>query len=102
MNKSAIKTYAVWARTELIKLVTQRAYEYEVTADNTPAYNTDSVHGRPLENEEKKQLNELIDEVNKHGFEHVIEEVAYTWFNQWHQLKDLNIQKVDAFFSFVE
>ena len=21
---------------------------------------------------------------------------------QWHQLKDLNIQKVDAFFSFVE
>ena len=34
MNKSAIKTYAVWARTELIKLVTQRAYEYEVTADN--------------------------------------------------------------------
>lgn len=43
MNKSAIKTYAVWARTELIKHVTQRAYEYEVTADNTPAYNTDSV-----------------------------------------------------------
>ena len=87
MNKSAIKTYAVWARTELIKLVTQRAYEYEVTSENTPAYNTDSVHGRLLENEEKKQLNELIDEVNKHGFEHVIEEVAYTWFNRFIALR---------------
>lgn len=91
MNKSAIKTYAVWARTELIKLVTQRAYEYEVTADNTPAYNTDSVHGRPLENEEKKQLNELIDEVNKHGFEHVIEEVAYTWFNRFIALRYMEV-----------
>lgn len=91
MNKSAIKTYAVWARTELIKLVTQRAYEYEVTEDNTPAYNTDSVHGRPLENEEKKQLNELIDEVNKHGFEHVIEEVAYTWFNRFIALRYMEV-----------
>lgn len=91
MNKSAIKTYAVWARTELIKLVTQRAYEYEVTADNTPAYNTDSVHGRPLENEEKKQLNELIGEVNKHGFEHVIEEVAYTWFNRFIALRYMEV-----------
>lgn len=91
MNKSAIKTYAVWARTELIKLVTQRAYEFEVTEDNTPAYNTDSVHGRPLENEEKKQLNELIDEVNKHGFEHVIEEVAYTWFNRFIALRYMEV-----------
>lgn len=102
MNKSAIKTYAVWARTELIKLVTQRAYEYEVTKDNTPAYNTDSVHGRPLENEEKKQLNELIDEVNKHGFEHVIEEVAYTWFNRFIALRYMEVnnylpQKVRVF-----
>lgn len=102
MNKSAIKTYAVWARTELIKLVTQRAYEYEVTSDNTPAYNTDSVHGRPLENEEKKQLNELIDEVNKHGFEHVIEEVAYTWFNRFIALRYMEVnnylpQKVRVF-----
>ena len=102
MNKSAIKTYAVWARTELIKLVTQKAYEYEVTADNTPAYNTDSVHGRPLENEEKKQLNELIDEVNKHGFEHVIEEVAYTWFNRFIALRYMEVnnylpQKVRVF-----
>lgn len=102
MNKSAIKTYAIWARTELIKLVTQRAYEYEVTEDNTPAYNTDSVHGRPLENEEKKQLNELIDEVNKHGFEHVIEEVAYTWFNRFIALRYMEVnnylpQKVRVF-----
>lgn len=87
MNKTAIKNYAVWARNELIRLVTQRAYEYEVTEENTPAYNTDSVHGRLLDNEEKKQLKELITEVKKHGFDHVIEEVAYTWFNRFIALR---------------
>ena len=34
MNKTAIKNYAVWARNELIKQVTQKAYEYEVTKDS--------------------------------------------------------------------
>lgn len=30
MNKNAIKSYAVWARTELMKQVSQKAYEYEI------------------------------------------------------------------------
>ena len=30
MNKTAIKNYAVWARKELIKQVTQKAYEYDL------------------------------------------------------------------------
>lgn len=91
MNKTAIKNYAVWARTELMKLVTQKAYEYEVTEDSTPSYNTDSVHGRLLESEEKKQLNELINEVKKNGFEHVVEEVAYTWFNRFIALRYMEV-----------
>lgn len=91
MNKSAIKNYAVWARTELIKLVTQKAYEYEVTKESTPSYNVDSVHGRLLDPEEKKQLNELIHEVKKNGFDHVIEEVAYTWFNRFIALRYMEV-----------
>ena len=91
MNKTAIKNYAVWARNELKELVTQRAYEYEVTADSAPSYNTVSVHGRLLSEEEKKQLNELINEVKKNGFEHVVEEVAYTWFNRFIALRYMEV-----------
>ena len=82
MNKTAIKNYAVWARNELIKLVTQKAYEYEITGENLPSCNANSVHGRLLDSEEKRQLTELISEVKKNGFDHVVEEVAYTWFNR--------------------
>ena len=69
MNKNAIKNYAVWARTELMKQVAQKAYEYNVTESSLPDYNTDNVNGRLLTSDEKKQLNELIREVKKNGYE---------------------------------
>lgn len=33
MNKSAIQRFAIWARTELISQVSQRAYQYDITKD---------------------------------------------------------------------
>ena len=102
MNKNAIKNYAVWARTELIGRVSQKAYEYEVTESSTPEYNTESVNGRLLTDNEKKQLNELISQVKKHGFDHVMEEVAYTWFNRFIALRFMEVnnylpQKINVF-----
>ena len=94
MNKNAIKNYAVWARTELMKQVAQKAYEYNVTESSLPDYNTDKVNGRLLSNDEKKQLNELIKEVKKNGYEHVIEEVAYTWFNRFIALRYMEVNNV--------
>lgn len=91
MNKNAIKNYAVWARTELKKQVAQKAYEYDVTESSLPGYNTDNVNGRLLTGDEKKQLNELITEVKKNGYEHVIEEVAYTWFNRFIALRYMEV-----------
>lgn len=91
MNKNAIKNYAVWARTELMKQVAQKAYEYDVTESSLPGYNTDNVNGRLLTGDEKKQLNELIREVKKNGYEHVIEEVAYTWFNRFIALRYMEV-----------
>lgn len=87
MNKNAIKSYAVWARNELMKQVAQKSYEYGVTESSLPDYNTDNVNGRLLSSDEKKQLNELINEVKKNGYKHVIEEVAYTWFNRFIALR---------------
>lgn len=102
MNKTAIKNYAVWARNELIKQVTQKAYEYEVTKDSVPSLNTVSVNGRLLSNDEKNQLNDLIVQVNKYGFIHVVEEIAYTWFNRFVALRYMEVnnyipQKVRIF-----
>lgn len=102
MNKSAIKNYAVWARNELIARVSQKAYEYGVTEKETPEYDSELVNGQLLSNTEKKQLNELISQVNKHGFNHVMEEVAYTWFNRFIALRFMEVnnylpQKVNVF-----
>lgn len=102
MNKSAIKNYAVWARNELIARVSQKAYEYGVTEKETPKYDSELVNGKLLSNIEKKQLNELISQVNKHGFNHVMEEVAYTWFNRFIALRFMEVnnylpQKINIF-----
>ena len=102
MNKTAIKNYAVWARNELIKQVTQKAYEYEVTNDSVPSLNAVSVNGKLLSNDEKNQLNDLIVQVDKYGFIHVVEEIAYTWFNRFIALRYMEVnnylpQKVRIF-----
>lgn len=91
MNKNAIKSVAVWARTELMKQVSQKAYEYGVTENSLPELNTDTINDRLLSSDEKSQLNELVREVRKNGFEHVIEEVAYTWFNRFIALRYMEV-----------
>lgn len=91
MNKNAIKSYAVWARTELMKQVSQKAYEYGVTENSLPELNIDTINDRLLSSDEKSQLNELVREVRKNGFEHVIEEVAYTWFNRFIALRYMEV-----------
>ena len=53
MDKNAIKKYAVWARTELIERVRQRALKYEVAADADA--NADSASGKVLTDIEKTQ-----------------------------------------------
>lgn len=91
MNKSAIKNYAVWARKELMKQVAQKAFEYGVTETSVPDQNVDSIHGRLLSNQEKSELRQLISQIKKYGYDHVIEEVAYTWFNRFIALRFMEV-----------
>lgn len=81
MNKNTIKKYAVWARNELIERVSQKADQYEISADADP--NADAAHGVLLTPLEKKQRVSLITKVKDKGMDQVIEEVAYTWFNRF-------------------
>lgn len=102
MNKNAIKSYAIWARKELIDRVKRKAYEYEVTENSKPKFGADSVNGRLLTNIEKVQLESLINELDKHSFNHVVEEVAYTWFNRFIALRFMEVngflpQKINVF-----
>lgn len=91
MDKNAIKKYAVWARRELIERVSQKALQYGITADGKADPNADSVNGRLLTDAEKKQRRALIRKVNEHGYEQVIEEVAYTWFNRFAALRFMEV-----------
>ena len=91
MDKNAIKKYAVWARKELIARVTQKAEQYEITEKKTAPADADSIGGRVLTAAEKKQRQALIAKIKQNGFEQVMEEVAYTWFNRFTALRFMEV-----------
>lgn len=89
MDKNAIKKYAVWARNELIERVSQKADQYEISADADP--DADSARGVVLTPDQKKQRAALIQKVKEKGQDQVIEEVAYTWFNRFSALRFMEV-----------
>ena len=91
MDKNAIKKFAVWARTELIARVSLKGVEYGIAEDNIEAPNADSVGGKVLTADEKKQRQALIAEINDKGYKQVMEEVAYTWFNRFSALRFMEV-----------
>ena len=91
MNKTAIKNYAVEAHRQLVDQIVIKAFQFNVTEASLPEMNSDSVNGKLLSNTEKSQLNALIKAINRHGFKHVMEEVAYTWFNRFVALRYMEV-----------
>ncbi|RHT37456.1 BREX-1 system adenine-specific DNA-methyltransferase PglX [Firmicutes bacterium AM31-12AC] len=91
MDKNAIKKFAIWARTELIARVSLKGVEYGITEDNIEDANADSVGGKVLTADEKKQRQALIAEINDKGYKQVMEEVAYTWFNRFSALRFMEV-----------
>ena len=91
MNKTAIKNYAVWARRKLIESVKQRAFEYDVTEGGANDPGQDAVAGRPLGASEKTQRAQLIAEIKARGYDPVMEEAAYTWFNRFIALRFMEV-----------
>ena len=91
MDKNAIKKFAVWARTELIARVSLKGVEYAITENNIEDADADSVGGKVLTADEKKQRQALIAEINDKGYKQVMEEVAYTWFNRFSALRFMEV-----------
>lgn len=91
MDKNAIKKYAVWARRELISRVSQKALQYGISEKEIVSASVASVNGVVLSAEEIKQRKALIDQINAKGYEQVMEEVAYTWFNRFIALRFMEV-----------
>lgn len=91
MNKNAIKKFATEARRELISRVSQRALKYGISDKEVGNPNDDSVNGHLLSSTKKKQRAALIAHIKGKGYEQVMEEVAYTWFNRFSALRFMEV-----------
>lgn len=91
MNKNAIKKFATEARRELISRVGQKALRYGISDKEIGNPNDDSVGGHLLSSTEKKQRAALIEQIKEKGYEQVMEEVAYTWFNRFSALRFMEV-----------
>ena len=91
MDKNAIKKFAVWAREELIKRVSQRAMKYGIEEGKPFDLDVDSANGEVLTPVEKEQRRALAEDIKSKGYQHVIDEVAYTWFNRFVALRFMEV-----------
>ncbi|HHV17691.1 MAG TPA: BREX-1 system adenine-specific DNA-methyltransferase PglX, partial [Thermoanaerobacterales bacterium] len=87
MDKSVIKNFAIWARNKLIEDVAQRAYELGIVGDEIKKLEQVSqdyirINGKKLKPFEINQRKSLETKIREKGFDQVVEEVAYTWFNR--------------------
>ena len=93
MDKSAIRNFAVGARVNLMDSVAQKAFEYGIEKNGSFAEFADSIGGRLLTTDEKKKRNHLIARIKEIGYQEVIEEVAYTWFNRFTALRFMEVNE---------
>jgi type II restriction/modification system DNA methylase subunit YeeA len=86
MDKSAIKNFAVNARVKLKEQIEQKAYTFGITKNEIKSVETFEdafeVNGNRYDKRLLKHRESLVKKINEKGFDQVIEEVAYTWFNR--------------------
>lgn len=91
IEKNVIKKFAIEARRELLSRVSQRALKYGISEKELGNPNDDSVGGHLLSFTEKSQRAALIKQIQEKGYEQVMEEVAYTWFNRFSALRFMEV-----------
>ncbi len=92
MDKTAIKNYAIFARNKLRQSTIDMAatigvYEDKVEepiskGNDFAIFKNNIGIEKTLDKKELNQRQNLINEISKKGFNQVIEEIAYTWFNR--------------------
>ena len=96
MNKTAIKNFAVSARTKLMDAVKQKAYELGITETEIKEPETYE-DGFRINNKffksyelEQRKTNSKIEEKD---YKQVIEEVSYTWFNRFIAIRFMEVNE---------
>ncbi|WJE21180.1 BREX-1 system adenine-specific DNA-methyltransferase PglX [Bacillus cereus] len=86
MNKKALKEFAVYARNELREQIALRAQAFGITPEGSPVLATGAdyveINGKKYPATYKNSIQKLLKEIETKGYDNVIEEVAYTWFNR--------------------
>ena len=77
MDRSAIRSYAVFARQALMAAARQRLYELGIGENGCISGNT--------------ECEELAEMIRLRGAESVIEEAAYTWFDRFIALRFMEV-----------
>ena len=96
MNKSALRNFAVNARRDLIKIISDRANllgVYENKPESQIQAETDKgfvINGITY-NYPKQMRDDFIKRVKQVGYQDAIEEIAYTWFNRIVALRFMEI-----------
>lgn len=95
MNKAALKKFAVFARNELITQVKLKAKTFGVTPEGLPEVKEGAdyieVNNVRYDQKEKKAFTKLFQAYRQKGYEQLIEEVAYTWFNRFIAIRYMEI-----------
>lgn len=96
MNKSALKKFATEARRELLDRVKLQAARIGINAETIEKANVESsdavyIGERRLTNIERRQRNKLIARIEEVGYNRVMEETAYTWFNRFIALRYMEV-----------
>lgn len=96
MNKTAIRNYAVWARTRLIEQVGQQAFNLGFSREGSQApefVGADAIilNGSVYDAKFKEQREKLRAAITRKGYDEVLEEAAYTWFNRFAAIRFMEV-----------
>ncbi|MFQ7596320.1 MAG: BREX-1 system adenine-specific DNA-methyltransferase PglX [Clostridium sp.] len=98
MDKNKIKSYAVWARRAMIEAVKDRAFK--VGIEENKIHDIERLQGgfkivgrEEIFNIPSTHRDTLVKLINEKGYEQVIEEVAYTWFNRFMGLRFMEVNE---------
>ena len=96
MNHSRLERFAIEARKELIEKVSLEAnklgvYEDKILEPKASSVDVSIVNGMQLDAKTMRKRETLVSKVKTSGFEQVMEEVAYTWFNRFVALRFMEV-----------
>ena len=95
MHRNKLETYARQARRDFISAVTDRAALYGLTAESIEPVVVQGdvaiIGARVFPRNTAEPRSRLVEQIQRAGFEHVMEAMAYTWFNRFAAIRYMEL-----------